>query len=222
MNVTDSSFWPQGAPLRQLRGLGSILTPDNTDALVVSKTALRKFGTIMQSQIYGNVIAQAQTATSFCYHMTVVLPTDARRFRVALDNASPTLPFRVARAAIATSDSIGADVIFGSTTGQVRVTPQNGTPWTPITWGGATNTEIPAAPSNTRTTRQYSDWIQCPTVRNADGSARRVVMLRFWVEGTTTSPGNSYSTGAYTQAWRTSIANTAFVVSTSSGLSVLR
>ena len=165
---------------------------------------------VMGSQIYGAVQAAAQNAQNFCYHMTIVIPTDARRFRVALDNVSATLPFRIKRGAIATSDSIGSDPTFGTTTGQVRFTPQNGTGWTGITWdGGATEVEIAPAVSAGRKRRKWTDWISCPTVANTDGSKLRVVMVRFWVEGTTSSPGNGYCTGQYTQTWRSLAANTA-------------
>lgn len=165
---------------------------------------------IMASQIYGNISAAAQTATNFCYHMTMVIPTDAKKFRVALDNASTTLPFRIKSAAIATSDSVGPDPTYGATTGQARFTPQNGTSWTPITWdNGTANVEIAVAPGANRITRKWSDWITAPTVANTDGTKKRVVMMRFWVEGTTSSPGNGYNTGAYTQAWRALASNNA-------------
>jgi lysophospholipase L1-like esterase len=164
---------------------------------------------IMAVQIHGNIEAAAQTATNFCYHMTIVIPADAKRFRVALDNASTTLPFRIASGAIATSDSIGADPTFGSTTGQVRVTPQNGTGWTAITWAAGAGVEIAAAASAGMPRRVWSDWVTCPTVENTDGSNRRVVMIRFWVEGTTSSPGNGYCTSFYSQAWRVLAADTA-------------
>lgn len=176
------------------------------DPYLFKSTPLSKY---MGSQIYANVTAQASTATNFCYHMTIVIPTDAKRFRVAIDNANTSSPFRIASGAIATSDGVGADPTFGATTGQARFTPANGTAWTAITWAGASNVEIAAAESATLKRRQWSDWITAPTVENTDGSRLRVVMLRFWVLGTGSSPGNSYSTGVYTQAWRCLAANTA-------------
>lgn len=163
---------------------------------------------VMAEQLHGNIEAQAQTATNFCYHMTVVIPADARRFRVALDNSSITLPFRIASGAIATSDSIGPDPTFGSTVNQVRFTPQNGTGWTPLTWNSVGNVEIAVASSSTLPRRVWSDWIDCPTIENIDGTNKRIVMFRFWVEGTVTSPGNGYCTSQYSQAWRVLAADT--------------
>ncbi len=188
--------------------IAGVQNPDgsNSQFMLSKLSPLSKY---MGSQIYANVQAQATTATNFCYHMTIVIPTDAKRFRVAIDNANTTLPFRIQSGAIATGDAVGADPTFGATTGQARFTPVNGTPWTAITWGGLSSVEIAAAASATLKRRQWSDWITCPTVENTDGSRLRVVMIRFWVLGTGSSPGNSYSTGAYTHAWRTLAANTA-------------
>lgn len=165
---------------------------------------------ILEDQVYGTVQAQAQTATNFTYHMTIVIPTDATEFQIVLDNVSTTLPFRIKSAAIATSDSIGADVAYGVTTGQVRFTPQNGTAWKPLTWdGGTANVEIAVSPVAGRKTRKSSDYIVASTPTNVDGSKLRIVMVRLYVEGTGSSPGNGYCTGAYPLTWRTLAVNVA-------------
>lgn len=203
-------FGNGGAPSAVVTSQTNPLTGGSEFSVGLSRTPIQApLSRVMASQIHGNIESAAQTASNFCYHMTIVIPADARRFRVALDNAATTRPFRIASGAIATSDSIGADPTFGSSTGQARVTPANGTDWTPITWASASNVEIAAAESADMPRRAWSDWIDCPTVANTDGSNRRVVMVRFWVEGTTSSPGNGYCTSYYSQAWRVLAADTA-------------
>lgn len=165
---------------------------------------------IMEDQIYGTVLSQAQTATDFTYHMTIVLPADFTEVQAVLDNVSLTLPFRIKKAIIATSDRIGPDVVFGATTNQVRFTPQGGQAWKDLTWdNGVANVEIAVAPGASRKTRKATDFTVAASTPNIDGSNLRVVMLRFLVEGTTSSPGNGYCTGAYPMTWRTLAANTA-------------
>lgn len=164
---------------------------------------------LMHVALYGNSSAQAPTATNFCYHHTIVISSRARRFRFPIKNANLTSPFRVQSAAIATTNTIGADPTIGTTTGQPRFTPQGGTGWTPVTWSGATSVEVAPAPGTGRYTKVWSDWINCPTTENADGSGKCIVHIRLWVLGTTSSPGNSYTVGTYTQAWRSLASNSA-------------
>lgn len=164
---------------------------------------------IMEEQIFGTVQAQAQNANDFTYHMTVVVPTDCTEVQAVLDNVSLTLPFRIKKAIVATSDTVGPDPTFGTTTNQVRFTPQNGQAWKDLTWdSGVANVEIATAPGTARKRRKATDFVVAPTVANVDGSKRRVYMFRFLVEGTTNSPGNGYCLGAYPMTWRSQAANT--------------
>lgn len=188
----------------------SVLSIDNLtdEAYSLSPRVVRS--NIMEEQIYGTVQAQSQTATDFTYHMTIVLPGDFTEVQAVLDNVSLTLPFRIKKAIVATSDSIGPDVVFGATTNQVRFTPQGGQGWKDLTWdNGTANVEIAVTPGSGRKTRKASDSVIAASAVNSDGSLRRVLMLRFLVEGTTNSPGNGYCVGAYPMTWRTLAANTA-------------
>ena len=71
--------------------IAEVQNPDgsNSQFMLSKLSPLSKY---MGSQIYANVQAQATTATNFCYHMTIVIPTDAKRFRVAIDNAIHAIP----------------------------------------------------------------------------------------------------------------------------------
>lgn len=84
---------------------------------------------------------------------------------------------------VSTSAKIGSPTILGTSYQALQgTTDVNG--WRPVTWGGATSGNVPAA--TTAIQIAISDWIPKSTISRSDGGTRPLFLWRTFVDGTVT------------------------------------
>ena len=149
---------------------------------------------LLSRQIGASLAPFSASGSNFTYHTTTTVECMANSFRVCLHNIC-TVTSLVSLSSIAVSNSIGVDVVYGSTTGQARFTPSTAT-WVPVTWnGGSASVTLPARLGAGRPSITWSDWIPISTISRTDGGVLPVVMFRFLVPSLGTT--NQYTLGNY-------------------------
>jgi lysophospholipase L1-like esterase len=160
---------------------------------------------ILAKWTYGSVTATAAAASDFTYHTTLTVEYAATRFRIALMNMNATT-CTVGPAIISVSNAVGADLTFGVTTGQGRVTPSTGT-WVAITWAAASTVTLAARVSATVPSITWSDWIDIATIPRTDGGTLPVVMIRYLIPSSGST--NAYNIGGIGQVHGQAVASKA-------------